>query len=300
MPPPYTSHQDAPTTVVANEHYEVHTAKSGTESETGAFADARPESALLDHGLAGKSDTAHGRRVTYDGSFIGTFRTATAGSGRPNSLVKMHLVNSYLHPDANTWSGNWFWGSFDLNKLHNGFEEAAKKCHPAYTSADGKGAVLLRYATKRGAARPSALGLADFKTAVTAKLTTLRDQTVGADTATALDENAIKIGGFDLATFHNAWVAAVAACAASSFEVRYSYATGKPDALVWSKEEVSPADASKIVDEEYIPDIMANSSADAVWLTKFPMPRGGRGKRKEPETPVKDKLASDPKVVKTG
>jgi hypothetical protein len=288
MPPPYTAHQDQPTIATANEHYEVHTSLSGTESDTDAFRDTRPESELLNHVEVGRTDAAHARHVTYDGAFIGTFRTATKGSGRANSLVKMHLVNSYLHPNANTWPGNWFWGSFDLNKLHNGFEEAAKKCHPTYTGPGAKGAVLLRYATRRGGLRPNGLALAEFKLAVVIKLTRLRNQTVGVETALALDEAKIKIGSFDLDTFHAAWLGAIASCAASSIEVRYSHATKKADALEWSVETVSPATGSQIAGEIYQPDIMAHTDSGAVWLNAFPL---ASRKRKADDAPDADKKA---------
>lgn len=290
MPPPYTAHQDQPTIATANEHYEVHTSQSGTESDTGAFSDARPESEMLNHQAVARSNAAHQRHVTYDGEFIGTFRTATEGSGKANSLVKMHLVNSYLHPNANTWSGNWFWGSFDLNKLHNGFEEAAKKCHPAYTGPGATGAVLLRYATKRGGLRPTGLVLADFKRAVVIKLTTLRNQTVGADQMAALVESKIKIGGFDLDTFHAGWLGAIASCAASSIEVRYSHATKRADALAWSAETVSPPTGSQITGEIYRPDIMAHTDAGAVWLRAFPLPSRKRKPDDAPDPNKKVKL----------
>lgn len=127
--------------------------------------------------------------------------------------------------------------------------------------------------------RRTALGLADFKTTVMAKLTTLRRQSFGADTSMGLDQESVRIGGRDLDEFHTAWVGAVAACAASNFEVRYSYATGSADALRWSSEVVSPLGDSMIVSEQYLPDILPQASVSEAFLELFPPPNQGRGKR---------------------
>lgn len=102
---PYTEHQDEPTIKIANNHCEVHTASSGVESATAAFTCPTDELKLLDHEAVGSATVVHERRVTYANKFIGTFRTCAASArvgARPNSLVKMHLVNSYLHPSANS------------------------------------------------------------------------------------------------------------------------------------------------------------------------------------------------------
>lgn len=290
MPSPYKNHQDQPTIAEANTRYEVHTATNGVESDTSAFFDPRPEAKILDHTPAGKDASGHPRRITYDGGFIGTFRTCTQGTNGRNSLVKMHLVNSYLHPNANIWQSNWFWGSYDLNKKHTVFEAQAKLLHPANGGhVDGKPVTLLRYATRAGDAKPSSVQLDDFKNLICEKLKRMRNQTRGANEDAPLDENSIKIGGKALDAFHAEWVAAIAECAASSFEVKYSAATGQSDNLKWGVAVVSPQGESKIINEEYLPDVNGAPDVDGVWLTAFPMPP--RKRKREPSDEAEDDRA---------
>lgn len=276
---PHTIHKAVATAVDHNKKYQVHTAKKGEESDTDAFAYPTDASKLL--GSATQAD--HGglvRKVTYDGNFVGTFKTTTAGSEDriKNSLVKMHLVNSYLHPLANNWSSNWFWGSFDLNKLHNTFEEAAKKVHPCTSPAQTPPITLLKYETEVATTRPDTPMIADFKNAVVEKITTIRNKALRISMhARPIDIDLIKIGEDTIDTFYSKWQGAVGEYGYSSFKVTYSYATGASPALIWSAETTSPESGSKLTNESYLPDIAAASNLD-FFAPLFPL--AARLKRK--------------------
>jgi hypothetical protein len=275
----YTIHNAVATAVDDNKKYQVHTAKKGEESDTDAFAYPTDASKLL----GSSTKAAHGglvRKVTYDGNFVGTFKTTTAGS-QPrikNSLIKMHLVNSYLHPLANNWSSNWFWGSFDLNKLHNTFEEAAKKVHPCTSPAQTPPITLLKYETEVATTRPDTPMIADFKNAVVEKITTIRNKALRISMhARPIDIDLIKIGEDTIDTFYSKWQGAVGEYGYSSFKVTYSYATGASPALIWSAETTSPESGSKLTNESYLPDIAAASNLD-FFAPLFPL--AARLKRK--------------------
>lgn len=154
-----------------------------------------------------------------------------------------------------------------MNKVHNRFEEAAKKLHPKVSIPS----VLLKYETAVGESRPKTPSLAQFTKAVVDKMTSIRDNALRSESADNLQPGNIKIGSDTISKFHNKWVAAIGVHAYSSLCVKYQYATAAAsEGLNWSIQVVSPPGESKIIDEQYLPDINAASSQD-FWLGMFPV-----------------------------
>ena len=267
---PYTTHQDAYTDHDDCKRFEVHTAKKGDGSDTGNFQHPDDESKLLESKPVTASEEAHERRVEYDGALVRYIRTATkADDGSIVSLVKMHLVNSYLHPKANTWTKNWFWGSHNLNKLHSTFEETAKKKHPKTEPPLTTAITLLRYETAVGDDRPARPTLTQFKTMIVEDLTTLKNQ-AGGNPEKAIDAAKVKIGSKSISQFHAAWTSAVVKRGYSSFKAKYCSATGASSSLTWSNWTMSGESQSKVVGETFIPAV--KSLGSDIWLTLFPIP----------------------------
>ena len=101
-------------------HGEVLSNEWGANSYTGNFTNANGS----DH-IDGDKD------LTYNGVRIGYLRPlGTITAGRFDPHVKMHLVNSFLHPCGNTVAENWVFGSHWLNAQHTPIEAAAKALHP--------------------------------------------------------------------------------------------------------------------------------------------------------------------------
>ena len=268
MPP--NTHQVAPTIITANKKVEVFTANKGVESDTGNFVHPDSSSILLESEPLAASDAANDRIVMYDGSVVGYIRTGTApqGAGSTVSLVKMHLVNSYLHPEANKWGGNWFWGSIVLNKKHSEFEELAKKNHPATIPAAVPAVSLLRYQTEVGTQRPAVPDINEFTAIITAELLTHKNQS-GGDATAAIDSAKVTIGNKTIAAFHALWVAAVAAHGYSSFKAEFACLVG----AAWSGVTYSADGNSKVVGEKFIPSVKSLNS-DA-WMALFPIESRG-------------------------
>ena len=147
----------------------------------------------------------------------------------------MHLVNSVLHGNANTWQDNWFWGSHDLNKQHNVHEEEAKKFHPATDEkkAEGHkiGSLLLQYETSVvEAKKPTASTFTEFKTQLTNKITKMRNAAAMSyqlDTTAIPDSQFITIGEprMTVTTFYGLWTAAISKTAYAKVKVKFRYHT---------------------------------------------------------------------------
>lgn len=114
------AYSNAPVSNAGFDHAETLTDQWGSASNTSNFA----------HGSG--SDLLEWMDITYKGSKIGDLRPAGKIKSSFDPNVKMHLVNSFLHPAANDWPGNWVSGHGDLNHDHDHtIEEKAKEYHPA-------------------------------------------------------------------------------------------------------------------------------------------------------------------------
>ena len=206
---------------------EILSNKKGEESDTGNFTH---------HTGSDWLDSCTGTlKCYYNQIEIGTLRTVTEGSEKVKPLVKMHLVNSFLHGNANTWQDNWFWGSHDLNKQHNVHEEEAKKFHPATDEkkAEGQkiGSLLLQYETSVVAEKkPTASTLEQFKTQLTNKITKMRNAAAMSyqlDTTAIPDSQFITIGEprMTVTTFYGLWTAAISKTAYAKVKVKFRYHT---------------------------------------------------------------------------
>lgn len=130
---------------------EILTSSEDGASDTSAFTDAN------DSDLMNVQNLKWGRRV------LGTLRPIGTGL---DPGVKMHLVNSYFHTNANTWAENWVWGPGSLNKGHvNKIEIPAYDKHPVKKEklASGKPIYALSYRTEVASkAAPAAKGATDL------------------------------------------------------------------------------------------------------------------------------------------
>ncbi len=112
-PPPF--HNDEPIRSDVHEVTETVTNSWGKKSDTKNFAHQNNSKYLDNH------------KIYYKKKEIGDLKTQGSDD---NTLVKMHLVNSYLNPKANNWEHNWVWGSKTLNGQHSQIEDQAKLEHP--------------------------------------------------------------------------------------------------------------------------------------------------------------------------
>lgn len=151
---------------------------------------------------------------------MGSVRTI---GGDGNTIVKMHLVNSYLHPNANNWPNNWVWGSHTLNHRHSGVEELAKLQHPETNEEN----ISLNYETIAAPNRPTALTNADGLGTLILNRLAHRVDGVPNMIIPSLDEFVadVRIRGETINNFVANWATGVGNSATTAVTVNYRAAT---------------------------------------------------------------------------
>ncbi len=208
---PDKMHLDSPQESTVHKSTEAVTNQSGTDSETGNFQHAN------------KSEFLDRHPVTFGGYKIADIVTR---GGDNNTVVKMHLVNSYLHPNANDWGSNWVYGSQQLNADHKTAEALAKEAHPK--SPDGS----LNYETEATGGAPTIYGT---QTDLNDKILTIIQNKLGHLYTSPADLGAVKIGNDDVGTFWQNWSDGIKT-ATSEVTVRYRTAQGG----VWGATQTEP------------------------------------------------------------
>ena len=222
-PPPH--HDENPIVSTVHEITETKTNEAGAESDTGNFTH-KNNSQYLDP-----------QPVYYKKEKIGEIRTKGADN---NTLVKMHLVNSYLNPNANIWSENWVWGSATLNHRHNEMEEIAKKEHPTKNPAN----VSLNYESQADSgSRPSInIRTGDDLAQIIYKVKNLLDGLPNINIPSLDDfKKELKIMNQDVDTFVSQWSTGVGASATTKITVRYRVSTAGD----WESVRVEKLDSPK-------------------------------------------------------
>jgi hypothetical protein len=222
-----------PKALVAHTHGEVVTDSWGADSSTLAFTHAN-DSNLLEIFSA---------PISYRGERIGLLRPMGRRTPRWVSGVKMHMVNSFLHSDANTWAENWVWGHKDLNTEHDHkVESLAKQYHPANPArahlalATGELIEAMGYRVQKrtpaGVGAATADSLAD-EIVERIMLLAPTPAWIGPSRESVLDPALFTIAGLGVATYFARWAAAVAATVASEidFDLRL-YGSDPPGAHV--------------------------------------------------------------------
>lgn len=211
--PPGLHHDTQPVVNVVHSVAETITNASGVESDTGSFAHQNGSQYL--------EGSSNPLPVIYKSGGRRSYHVANVVTkgGDGNSLVKMHLVNSYLNPDANNWPDNWVWGSQTLNHQHNEIEEKAKQAHPDKAPEN----LSLNYETQALTARPAAGDNADrFITKLAWRIEQACNRFAG---STRPDNAALRanttIAGENIDTFIGHWQAALNNTATTGVKVNY-------------------------------------------------------------------------------
>jgi uncharacterized protein DUF4157 len=170
---------------------------------------------------ANNSEKLSDVNINWGGTKIGYLRPIgrPAGFGGFESGVKMHLVNSYLHSDANNWAENWVWGHGSLNHAHEGsIESVAKDYHPhapKHTLTSGKAIYALNYRTEV-TAKAADWGKTDDDMADDIVAGINRTAPVNWTGTNRLRVKAnVDIAGQDISTYHGLWQNAIANTVAS-------------------------------------------------------------------------------------
>jgi len=264
-------------------------------SDTGNFAH-HGDSKLLD---SGASSNHAELIVRWNGTRIGTVKTLGPDA---NSLVKMHLVNSYLNRKANTWSDNWVWGSQTLNHRHNDLEEAAKAAHPANDVTK----TSLNYETYASQAnRPTAgTTAASLRRGIVAALNSKCYSIFGRDDIfVAPPPGTITVGGQTIASFIVDWTAELSTSATTEVRVEYRTAVAGAwgaavsppavsddpghytvrfdlDSKATVTNFVNAAVGAQLLADEQVIDASANIGERRATSTAIGQPKGKRRKRK--------------------
>ena len=153
---------DRPISITDHKSLEIVSDSRGTDSSTQLFTAGAGGWAGAEYLSSDAFD------IYFKGVKLGTIFTGTRSISGSNlvSIVKMHIVNSFLHKNANNWTGNWAWGSFYLNKKHSQIEERAKDYHPCYEVGKSKGSKLLHYEAEFTNSRPECISETDFKSSM--------------------------------------------------------------------------------------------------------------------------------------
>jgi hypothetical protein len=181
----------------------------GAASSTAKFTNANNSEKLSD------------LNINWGGTKIGYLRPIgrPAGFGGFDPGVKMHLVNSYLHTDANNWAENWVWGHASLNHAHeDNIEKVAKEYHPnapTHTLTSGKVIYALDYRTEV-AANAADWGKTDDEMAddIVSEIN-LRAPINWTGTNRLRVKANVDIAGQDISTYHGLWQNAIANTVAS-------------------------------------------------------------------------------------
>ena len=209
------------------------------------------------------------RYVFCSNHLVGWLKTGTITSRNTfSSLVKMHLINSFIHPRANSWPTNWIWGSADLNKKHNIPEESAKRHHPA-TNQNFNGCIM-KYSTEVKDSRSTPCTEDEFITCVKNKLILVRRQS-GANESEEIHEDDIKIGNRILSDFYASWVYAILNCSTNALIVEYEII--KEIEGVDKVEQAVTRDVCTVDYEKYYPDIIMDLGAADFFRKRYPLPK---------------------------
>jgi hypothetical protein len=174
---------------------------------------------------ANDSDQLENVDIKWGDKKLGTFKpigkpsSGASGAVSFDPGVKMHLVNSFLHPDANSWAENWVWGHGDLNHAHDrDIESVAKDYHPSfakYTLTSGKPIYALSYRTEVAAnATPTAKTADDLATDIATKINNYVPLNFTGVQPADVKAN-VTINGQALTAYHGRWHTAIANTVAS-------------------------------------------------------------------------------------
>ncbi|MGH2689342.1 MAG: hypothetical protein ACRDKW_11120, partial [Actinomycetota bacterium] len=179
-------------------HGEVLSNAWGQVSDTSAFTNAQ-----------GSADVDGDKDLHWGAVKIGVLKPLVSfqGNGRRDSHVKMHLVNSYLHPQANAWVDNWVFGPHDLNAKHTQLETAATLGHPHLDPTKA----ALSYRTEVTGADAQALTEDQLAHEIHGKIDAIAQGVPGFQTRPLATVKArAKVNGQTLAAYAGNWTAALA------------------------------------------------------------------------------------------
>jgi hypothetical protein len=250
-------------------HGETLTNSWGAASSTASFTHSASSDKLEHH------------NVYWGPTHIGELKTGKQ-KGSFDPLVKMHLVNSYLHPNANSWAGNWVWGHGDLNKKHVAIEDTAKAYHPAVGTQLPLGWTkvhALSYRTDVGAHSTAGETAASIAGEIANVINTEAGRLLPVGTftpVTVADVNTnVTIGPNSVPNFFNLWSAAIPNTVAKqiSAEIRSYDVDGTGN--------VSSADTAlgPISDSDSVNTHLVANQAAATVVPRVVLPPGTRPKR---------------------
>jgi hypothetical protein len=174
---------------------------------------------------ANDSDQLENVDIRWGAKKLGTFKpigkpsSGASGAVSFDPGVKMHLVNSFLHPDANSWAENWVWGHGELNHAHErDIESVSKDYHPSfakYTLTSGKPIYALSYRTEVVAnATPTAKTADDLAADIAAKINNYVPLNFTGVQPADVKAN-VTINGQGLTAYHGRWQTAITNTVAS-------------------------------------------------------------------------------------
>ena len=187
-----------PQAVARFQHGEVLSNAWGHVSNTGAFTNAQ-----------GSDDVDGDKDLHWGAVKIGVLKPLVSfqASGRRDSHVKMHLVNSYLHPNANAWVDNWVFGPHDLNAKHTQLETTATLGHPHMDPTKA----ALSYRTEVTGSDVQALTEDQLAHEIHGRIDAITQLVPGFQTRPLATVKArAKVGGQTLAAYAGSWTAALA------------------------------------------------------------------------------------------
>jgi hypothetical protein len=187
------------------QHGETFSKTRGLASDTSAFVHANG------------SDNLENQDINWGAKKIGYLRPigklAFGGVGNFDPGVKMHLVNSFLHHEANDWAENWVWGHGELNHAHDrDLERPADEYHPMIATkkfSTNDDVYAISYRTEVNAkAAPIGKSADDLATDITGAINYLADIGWTGTDATKVKAN-LTIGGQAIAAYHGNWTSAI-------------------------------------------------------------------------------------------
>jgi hypothetical protein len=264
-------------------HAEIVTDAVGTESDTSAFTHSGA-SALLENQL-----------ITLGGTRIGMLRPLVKRKDNSDPGVKMHLVNSFFHPDANSWGTNWVWGHHDLNGRHeNQIEDVVKHHHPkspsqtVTTLSSGEAIEAIAFRTDVTAKSSVGGATADLLVDDIVRTINIRAPYGFAGIPRSSVSGAAQIGGKLIDVYFAAWQAAAAATVASAisgdlrlYGVNSAGEAVAHDVALPAVADPDPVQYTVVIEKE------AQWFADNGYFTVVEAGRSKRA-RKGPDTAVKD------------
>lgn len=161
---------------------------------------------------------------------IGRLRPIGSIDGNFDPHVKMHLVNSFLHPDANNWKDNWVFGAHDLNSKHSQIEESAKRQHPKMNTDN----IALNYRTEVLGTDSTGMSSNELVKKVSADVVGKAIGQFGDNVQTPSESavrDSVTIGEQSIEDYVTSWNAAVKGSVATKIQVEYQAYCVKEDQI---------------------------------------------------------------------